>query len=150
MQVIIMRGIPGSGKSTWVNKFYPEARVFSTDKKFLSNTGKYEFDVTKLAQYHNETFREYVNFVVANHHADGSLTVIVDNTNLRVWEIAPYYRVAEAFGCYVSINHMYCPVRVAAGRGVHEVPYDKVAQMYNAIEPLPAFWNVSYSDGEGR
>lgn len=46
--VIIMRGVPGSGKSTYVRNRYPEARVVSADRYFTDPaTGEYRFDASK-------------------------------------------------------------------------------------------------------
>jgi predicted kinase len=142
MQVIIMRGLPGSGKTTWVNKWYKEARVFSTDHKFMVGS-MYCFDRNKLAEYHNETLSDYTWFMTDKTRSKWDGTVVVDNTNLKVWEIAPYYRIAEALDASVSITYMHCSPFVAAQRCVHEVPHEVVVSMWKGIEPLPQHWNVS-------
>ena len=104
MLVIILSGIPGSGKSYWANRIYPDAQVCSADDFFTYSTQpdvcEYRFDPAKLGEAHDYCFRKFARLVyrdVASDAIPSFGTVIVDNTNIRMFEIAPYYRMAQAF-----------------------------------------------------
>jgi len=50
--LIIMRGLPGSGKSTKAKLFAGEkGLIYSTDDFFIID-GKYIYDPTKIVEYH--------------------------------------------------------------------------------------------------
>ena len=149
--IIILRGIPGSGKTTWRKKNFPDALVCSADDYFYDPSGKYNFDPTRLREAHNECFKKYHRAIMAAVTGDPVYhefkTVIVDNTNLKQWEIAPYYRLAEAFDFRVSITQFICSPIKAAARCVHGVPHEKIHKMHLGMDPLPDWWNVSYVEG---
>ena len=50
--LVLMRGLPGSGKSTKANKIAGEKGiVYSTDDFFMVD-GKYVYDVKMIGEYH--------------------------------------------------------------------------------------------------
>ena len=49
----IVRGLPGSGKSTFAKSIAKPYQVFEADQYFMKN-GKYKFDPTKLKEAHND------------------------------------------------------------------------------------------------
>lgn len=144
MQVVIMRGIPGSGKTTIRKERYPNALVCSADDYHMVD-GVYKFDPAKAGFAHAWCLKKFVLAVngdlgtFANCRAE---TVVVDNTNSRVLEIAPYFRVAEAFGVPVKILRVHCQIEMALCRGTHNVPASTVFEMYANImnEKLPPGW----------
>lgn len=129
--VIILVGVPGSGKSHWASglqRFHNESRgapyrevdICSADDFFLKS-GKYKYDPTAISPAHNACLRRFVaNF---DHYSQITDTV-VDNTNLSVLDWTPYIRVGQAFGASVEI-------RVFDGgfQNIHGVPFDKMASM---------------------
>lgn len=152
----IMRGVPGSGKSTHARKmrndFLNEAPfrrsvIFSSDAK-LHVDGVYTWTYERMKKAHDDVLLDFVKDV-----SDGlavNTLLIVDNTNTTAWEISPYYRLAEAYGWNVEIIQVNCPARTAAARTVHGVPLDKVLAMESRInvETLPPWWKVTHVDGE--
>lgn len=103
--MFVMRGLPGSGKSTIVSKLkevYGENDlndfvICSADQYFLQNDGSYKFDSTNLKEAHlycQNKARESVN--------NRTSTVVIDNTNVMKWEMQPYLRMAHKGG-YVVI-----------------------------------------------
>ena len=50
--LIIVRGIAGSGKTTFVKKTFPEAAHYEADMYFEQG-GEYKFDASKLKEAHN-------------------------------------------------------------------------------------------------
>ena len=68
--------------------------------------------------------------------------VIVDNTNLTAWELAPYVRLAELYGYNYQILTFWCDPLVCAKRNVHGVPVDRIFCMNQTLlnEKLPPHW----------
>jgi hypothetical protein len=146
MKVFIMRGVPGCGKSKWCKDYHNQMEpgtypyYASADLYMVDEAGKYEFKPERLPEVHDRCLRGYSDVVEANSYD----VAFVDNTNLRIWEIAPYYRLAEAYGHEVEIVQFTTHPEVAAARNTHGVPYWKVIEMYKGMDPLPFWWMVRY------
>jgi len=131
----IMRGISGSGKSTWIEENKPEgAVVASADHYFLTEDGQYEFDPTQLQDAHDRAF------AVAHEGLRDGVEVFVDNTNLSVAELSPYRMLARRYGYEVRYVECRCDADEAAERSLH-APADAVqAQADRGLEDLPPFF----------
>jgi predicted kinase len=136
-KVRILRGISGSGKSTYTRANYPNAFVVSADHYFIKD-GIYTFDVAQLGTAHSTCFRKYIEAL-----QDELPLVVVDNTNTTAWECSPYVQGAAAFGYESEIITLDCEPDVAAKRNVHGVPRKNVLDMYRRLikNKLPPFWN---------
>lgn len=143
MRVFIMRGIPGSGKTHWATNKWKEnpdtTRTVSADHFFEER----EFDPSLLSEAHDECYRNFVEFCdhPDKYNAD---TLIVDNTNLSGWEIAPYYRYAEISGHDVTIIEVICDPHKAFDRQLHGVPQRTHANMvirFNS-QTYPDWWDT--------
>jgi predicted kinase len=63
-------------------------------------------------------------------------TVIIDNTNIRGWEMKPYVELAALFQYHVKIEiAKEWDVEVCASRNTHGVPREAIARMKAAFEP---------------
>ncbi len=111
MKVIILRGISGSGKTTWIAKNTPEAFVVSADHFFLDENNEYRYDATKLQEAHESCYRAFIEALT-----DKRPLIAVDNTNVALWEITPYNLAARAFGYDVEILTLSCPPELAISR----------------------------------
>lgn len=128
--VYIMRGVPGSGKSTHARELAgTKGAIHSTDTYFVVN-GEYRFDPTKLSDNHRrnlEAFRESLR--------QGVSIVICDNTNVLHEHYEPYIAAAVEFGYLVEIRLMPHPKpKVAAERNVHGVEEQVIQRMLDRWE----------------
>lgn len=125
-QVIILSGPSGCGKSTWIeNNFGKVYRplmpagvgagtagddanilhtVVSADDYFIDAEGNYTYDATKIRQAHASCFEQFLVALL-----DKDATVIVDNTNCRQIEVAPYVQGADSFGFEHKIVQFFPP-----------------------------------------
>jgi predicted ABC-type ATPase len=136
---IIMRGIPGAGKSTFVknNLLAYEPWVCSADDYFM-NDGKYEFVAIDLKEAHAQCFRQAIE-ACDNHPTDN---VVIDNTNISAVEIAPYIALANAYDRKPLIVTLEVDPFVAAQRCVHGVKAEKIGEMHYRLmkHDLPKYW----------
>lgn len=89
--LFIMRGLPGSGKSTVVKAITDTFRsnaVCSADDYFFRD-GEYRFDAALLSKAHEACQNR------AKDSCNGGVAaVVVDNTNVRRWEMKFYLQLA--------------------------------------------------------
>ena len=143
MRLIIIRGIPGSGKSSFCEEI-EGAVVISADDHFVDpETDEYEFKPEEIGEAHAGCFRR----VLA--HLQQGVDVVVDNTNVHVFEMAPYVLLGQSFGAEISIFRIVCDPEVAAERNVHGVPKEVVLGMAESMEPLLPFWPEEIVVGAG-
>jgi predicted kinase len=140
MKIIIMQGLPGSGKSTYAAQNYPEAKVCSADNYFMFG-GEYKFDPSLLEKAFQACMRQ---FLWLTKHEEP--TIVVDNTNLSLWEMAPYIQVGAALGYEVEVIRANADLETCISRNVHGVPRETILRMAERMEkPLP-FWACSFRE----
>lgn len=137
-RVIIMRGLPGSGKThrakniaaKLVNEQGQRVKIVSADDFFVVN-GKYTFDVKRIAEAHNACFEAFLEAL-----AGGVDVVIVDNTNCQKWEFKKYVLAAKLAGYDVAVettmtaaNTTIEELRAFAARNIHGVPAATIGAM---------------------
>lgn len=82
-EIILLRGIPGCGKTTIANKFsgiLVEANHFFYDEK-----GNYNFDVKLISEAHKFCQNKVASLMNLN-----SRLIIVSNTFIEEWELETY------------------------------------------------------------
>lgn len=154
-KVIILRGLSGSGKSTFADLIAERCvgehtHVVSADHYFIGEDGVYRFDGRLLTEAHASCFREYLadlNFFASGSSDLEGRRTIVDNTNLTTWEISPYVLAAQALGVsYViaDIEADATPAQLARlnrhGLSVEKIEAQIETWASNSI--LPPWWNV--------
>lgn len=142
--VFVMRGLPGSGKSTWVkNTFHGKLHsVYSADDYFTQLDGSYLFDASKLSKAHGDTLKRFAFGLTQYGSFSYNCPMIVDNTNLFSLDMAPYINLAQAYERKWCIVTMHTPFDVAFNRNTHgidEATFRKKVD-YFTNERLPKFW----------
>lgn len=115
----IIRGIPGSGKTTLAHKLVGKENTYEADDFFYSEDGQYYFDAAKLSKAHQHCQRGVIKAV-----QEKACDIAVSNTFIRIWEFAVYYQIAEAYGLEPMI--IECKGKF---NNVHGVPQGKVDKM---------------------
>jgi predicted kinase len=130
----IVRGIPGSGKSTFAKKLVGEDfLVFEADKYFVNqDNGKYEFDISKIKDAH-----KWCQNLVENCMKDNMINnqyypeIAVSNTFTQEWEMRPYFELAKTYGYKVFsviVENRH------GGTNQHEVPEEVITKMCERFE----------------
>lgn len=127
--VIILRGVSGAGKSTYIKENFADATVVSADKYFMKE-GKYCWDASKHDAAHGQCRAMFKQALVK-----AKPLVVVDNTNTKLSEFKSYLSVAEDFGYTVQVVRLDVPVDTLYGRNVHGVPDATVKDMYDRMQP---------------
>jgi len=122
---MLIRGLPGSGKST-VAKLFDKALHFEADMYFLDADGNYHFDASKIKNAHN-----WCRHSVMDAMKEGHPIVVVSNTFTQEWEMEVYYLLAEELG--YRVTSMIVENR-HEGKNIHGCPDDKIEQMKTRFE----------------
>lgn len=141
MKVYIIRGAPGTGKTTEARKIIDEnenAVHCSADNYFyevaeLNGTSYLEaFDRRLVGKAHQFCWHAFIHALVVM----GEKTIIVDNTNIYKWEYENYVFLAEQLGYEVEIiiTDMSESAEVYHERNTHGVPLDVIQRMLNEFE----------------
>jgi predicted kinase len=128
----ILRGLPGSGKSTAIRRLTGHPVVFSADHFFLTKDGTYNFDPARIGEAQTACQQACLRAMTR-----GEPHVVVDNTNTRKWEYSLYQAMSDIFGYKVVIIDLYDGGKTdeeLAARNQHGVPLDKIALMRSRYE----------------
>jgi len=103
--------------------------------------GEYLFNPAKLREAHQACL---VSFLDLTQY--GEELVVVDNTNLSLWEMAPYVQVGAVRGYAVEVIRVNAPEKLCASRNIHKVSERTVLNMARRMErPLPS-WPCSFRE----
>jgi predicted kinase len=138
----ILRGLPGSGKSTLskllkhelitVHKHPDNIPICSADNFLINTKGQYEWHPSKLENAHKMCF----NLADQNMQNDID-SVIIDNTNTRAYEYGKYIELAKKHKYKVCILTLDCSLnnlQKIHKRCIHNVPYRDLLNLKNRWE----------------
>ena len=122
--IILIRGLPGSGKTTEAKKMQKAigAKHFEADM-FHTIDGVYRFNVNNIADAHN-----WCQAQTAYWLNRGS-NVIVSNTSTTIREMEPYFKMAKKYGVDVEVIEMKGDYGT-----IHDVPEDVIQRMKDRWE----------------
>ena len=142
-KMVIMRGLPGSGKDHYIEKNLNDYYVVSADMFFERLADEQEktyvdvFDPRRLSEAHADCLREFI-FAVA-----GKYDIAVNNTNSTLWEYNNYIRIATilADDYEVEVIEIPCDKRTTLkqfhARNSHGVPLQTMFFMKERWEDDP-------------
>ena len=128
MQLILVRGIPGSGKSTKAKSMLvsnPNLVHLEADM-FFEASGEYKFDPTLLSTAHDWCYSNTVFNLLSGKD------VVVTNTFTKTWELESYLAAGHRLECDITIIEMKSEYG-----SIHGVPESKLQQMKARWEELP-------------
>lgn len=137
-KLVLMRGWPGSGKSTCAKKEsvkFKKSLVLSTDDYFVCpNTGDYIWVSSLIGEAHVWNRKRTEDAMKR-----GKSPIFIDNTNIRLWEMDGYLKLAKIYG-YETFQFP-CSGNF---ENTHGVPREKVEQMKDSYEiSLLPMWETS-------
>ena len=115
-KLILVRGLPGSGKSTIATAF--NISHYEADMFFINNAGEYIYDASKIASAHSWCQQ------MVRQDVDYGTDCVVSNTFTTLKELDPYFQIAKENGIVPSVI-------LAQGdfKNVHGVPDEVLAKM---------------------
>jgi predicted kinase len=127
----IVRGLPGSGKSTFARSIAKSYQIFEADQFFMKK-GEYNFDPTKLKEAHQDCKQRVANRMRENlFNSIFFNNIVVSNTFTQEWEMKFYRNVARRYGYKV---HTIIVENRHYGTNIHGVPEDKLQVMEDRFE----------------
>lgn len=118
--LVLVRGIPGSGKSTYAKNTYPTYVHLSTDMYFTKD-GEYKYDISKIREAHAWCLEETQRSLSAGQN------VVVANTFITRRDMNGYMNLVDEVKI-VRMSSYY--------KNTHKVPISKIETMLLALEPV--------------
>lgn len=97
MELVIIRGLPGSGKTTMAKVLALVGYEHYEADQFFEKSGHYQFDKSKLPAAHMWCYYKIKDAISRGQRC------VVSNTFTQLWEAKPYIDVAKDSGFNVKI-----------------------------------------------
>lgn len=122
-ELVIIRGLPGSGKSTRAKQEFPDYLHYEPDHLFCDTQGRYRFDA-QLFKSACRWVEKMTDFALARQE-----NVVVTDVFARLTDIEPYRKLAEAHGAKFQV--LTCQERYGS---THRVPVTIIERMRAEFE----------------
>ena len=121
-KIMLIRGVPGSGKSTMARKMAGYKHIES-DMFLYDESGVYLYTPERVEVAHKKCIE------LTRSAMETGIDIVVSNTFTRMSEMQPYIEMAEEFG--YTVDQI-----IADGnyQNVHNIPDDIVDAMRNRFE----------------
>ncbi len=131
MRIVVLVGLPGCGKSTYLERNHARGLSSDTIRGWLADD---ETDQT----IHDRVF-ETLRYLLRQRLGLGRPVTYIDATNLTPQERAPYIGIGKSYGCEVEALFFDVPLEVCQERNAARhriVPADALARMASRmVEP---------------
>jgi predicted kinase len=115
--LILIRGVPGSGKSTYAKKHFPNHRHLEADQ-FHMKGGKYDWKPENVKKSHDWCQKE------TEAELDNDKKVVVSNTFTTLKEMTYYIELAKKMNKKIKVLRM-----TTQFKNVHNVPEEVLEKM---------------------
>jgi predicted kinase len=122
----IVRGIPGSGKTTFARTL--NSIIVEADQYFVDAEGNYKFDGSKIKFAHEYCKTQTEAWMGTKGDQVNVNKIAISNTFTQEWEMESYFELAKKYGYKVFtviVENRH------GGTNEHNVPEDKIEQMKN-------------------
>jgi predicted kinase len=130
--LFLIRGLPGSGKTSFATAIWNDYAVCEADKFFYDKENNYNFDPSKLKEAHSWCLSEVESKMIEHENNKQYYPEIaVSNTFTQEWEMENYFKLAEKYGYKVVsliIENRH------GSKNIHGVPEEKLQIMKNRFE----------------
>ena len=125
-ELIIVRGLPGSGKSTYAKDHFPNHLIYEPDHLFCDITGKYRFDAQLWNDAH-EWVLKLVDFALARKEK-----VVVCDVFPTIKSLEEYQLLADTYDIELTVFNM-----TKSHGSIHHVPITIIKEMCKKWEHIP-------------
>jgi predicted kinase len=130
MRIVLLVGLPGAGKSTYLERIGAVGLSSDGIRRLLADD---ETDQT----IHERVFQT-MRYLLRQRLAIGRPVTYVDATNLRPEERRPYIGIGKAYGCELEAVYFDVPLEVCRERNVARhrvVPEEAMARLASRLVP---------------
>jgi NEDD4-binding protein 2 len=134
-ELIIIRGLPGSGKTTLAQKIKGDTGVILSNNDYFMIDGLYKFISSKLRESHNWNIKRTEDALKT-----GLSPIIIDNINSKKWEIKKYTDIGLEYGYKIIIEEPDTPwkfdVEELYKKNTRNVPLNVIQKLHDNWENI--------------